>query len=103
MSMSTSAAGFHQQSPTHSCCTAAACCPCCPYCRLAPGEYEYECSLDDLVEELLGIKDSLLGMGERVHRQRQEPTIAGRGSGGGARGEAAAAAAMAESGDEYDE
>lgn len=30
--------------------------------------YEFECGLDELIEELQSIKGSLLGMGERVRR-----------------------------------
>jgi len=33
--------------------------------------YEYECGLDELIEELLSVKDSLLGMGDRVRAVRQ--------------------------------
>ena len=68
---------------------------------MAPSEYEYECSLDDLVEELLGIKDSLLGMGERVRRQQQEQEPARSGGGGGSSG-AAPGAALGEA-EQYDE
>lgn len=43
-------------------------------CRLASTQsqdVEYECGLDELLEELLAIKGGLLGMGERVRRQEE--------------------------------
>ena len=49
------------------------------------------------MEELLGIKNSLLGMGERVRRQQQEPAHPGGGSNSGTAG-----AALGEA-DQYDE
>lgn len=50
-----------------------------PPCRLLPGgsqAFDYECSLDDLVAELLCVKDSLLGMGERVRGAAQPAAAA---------------------------
>ncbi|EFN52358.1 hypothetical protein CHLNCDRAFT_138772 [Chlorella variabilis] len=47
--------------------------------RLLPGgsqAFDYECSLDDLVAELLCVKDSLLGMGERVRGAAQPAAAA---------------------------
>lgn len=55
--------------------------PCCPCSLASTGEsYEFECGLDELIEELQSIKGSLLGMGERVRR-------AGEAVGHGASGE----------------
>ncbi|KAL4422700.1 hypothetical protein ABPG75_008897 [Micractinium tetrahymenae] len=49
--------------------------------RLASGSesFEFECGLDELLEELQSIKGSLLGMGDRVRRAGD---AVGRGSGG---------------------
>lgn len=54
--------------------------------RLANQSQEFELGLDKLVEELLSVKDSLLGMGERVRRQQggaQPGPAQGVGGGGG--------------------